>query len=322
MVVVFHAHIYVLPQKIELGASYFLPFNMGYAGVELFFVISGFIMWLIHAKDVGVLSKTKPFIYKRFTRIYPVYWLILSGLIVLYFIFPESGPDNARNLKHALLSATLLPLPFDAILEIAWTLQHEMLFYFFFTLLICHRTWGGIAFLFWGLGCVINLFINTEMFPLLFIFSAYNLLFFFGIVAAQFLQKQSPASCLKLAILGLMLFLCVGVAEAYGFVEWYKPLRTILYGLGAAMVLSVTKITGLNTNRFKPLILIGDASYSLYLIHMPFMLICYKVLEKLSLHNILPAPLMFVGLIAAAIAFSVGFYWFVERRLITLFRTK
>lgn len=235
MVVFFHAHSYMLPHKIEDGASVFKGFNMGYAGVEIFFVISGFIMFYSHRNDIGNPSKYLSYAYKRVVRIYPVYLLVLLALVGLYFIVPGSGPENARNMPEILLSATLLPTPFKPVMEVAWTLQFEMFFYLLFSILIINRKIGQGVFALWAFGCIINLFVNTDIFPLSFVFSAYQLLFMAGAIGAYVLHTTSLPARYSVGVfsLGLLLYFCVGMVESYQVIEWYTPLRTVLYGIGA-----------------------------------------------------------------------------------------
>ena len=50
-------------------------FRFGHAGFHLFFVLSGFLMYYIHSEDLGRPRGLLPFAYKRFSRIYPSYWV-------------------------------------------------------------------------------------------------------------------------------------------------------------------------------------------------------------------------------------------------------
>ena len=63
-------------------------FDFGHAGVEFFFVLSGFIILHIHWKDLGHPSRFSSFAGKRFLRIYPMYWLVLAAIIPVYFFSP------------------------------------------------------------------------------------------------------------------------------------------------------------------------------------------------------------------------------------------
>lgn len=98
--------------------------NLGRAGVDLFFVLSGFI--ILHA-TVGRGLSWKTFALARFRRIYLPYWP--AGLLVAVMVFgsASSGSTIWRTLAA---SVTLLPVGEPA-LNVAWTLQHEVVFYVF-----------------------------------------------------------------------------------------------------------------------------------------------------------------------------------------------
>jgi len=320
MVVLFHAHIYVLPHKIQEGKQIFLGFNMGYSGVEIFFVLSGFIMWHIHHLDLGQPSQLGRFVFKRITRIYPTYLLVLAGIVSLYFIIPDSGPENARNIPEILLSASLLPTSFLPVLDVAWTLQYEMLFYCFFALLIYKKWLGKTAFLIWGLFCIGNIFINTQIFPLSFFFSAYHLLFLMGMGIATLYQREVLKYPSVYLAAGISIFLLVGISDVYGLIQWYKPLRTICFGVGASLLLASTSLEKYyKINWPKPLIILGDASYSIYLCHVPGLLILSEILERLGMNKLLPPAVIFYGLVTIVIISAIAFYYLIEIHILGYF---
>ncbi len=321
MVVFFHAHSYMLPHKLEEGASVFRGFNMGYAGVEIFFVISGFIMWHIHRMDIGVSSKFLSYAYKRIVRIYPLYLLVLFSLVGLYFVFPDTGPDNARNIHQIFLSATLIPLPFIPVMEVAWTLQYEMFFYVMFSLLIANKRKGYPLMIIWALGCMTNLFIDTQVFPFSFIFSAYNLLFMLGGGAAYILHQKNFNYGFIIPVVGGGLFLSVGLSEAYRIIEWYKPLRTVLYGLGAFLMLGMLFHEKNNLIKYPSgLLLLGDSTYSIYLTHGAVLMILAKF-AKFDFLSFVPSTAMFFAITIISIIGGLAFYWIIERNIIRFFRT-
>src|SRR5436190_1288571 len=99
LVVLYHNGLYIFALDKYWGAD---PsrglFNFGHAGVEFFFVLSGFIIFYIHGKDLGVPSRFFSFIRKRFIRIYPIYWLVLAAIIPVYFLVPSFGFDYHRRI--------------------------------------------------------------------------------------------------------------------------------------------------------------------------------------------------------------------------------
>lgn len=134
-------------------------FNQGNSGVDFFFVLSGFIIFYIHYKDIGDPERLKPFLIKRFIRVYPIYWAVLLLIIPIYFFIPLFGDDSIRNSISVLRAFTLIPFtkgpaPF---LVVAWSMSYEVLFYLLFSILISFKrrtsyivmfTWAVLTFLF------------------------------------------------------------------------------------------------------------------------------------------------------------------------------
>lgn len=56
-------------------------FEFGYVGVDFFFVLSGFIITYVHYADIGRPDRIPSYLWRRFSRIYPIYWFIL-GLVI------------------------------------------------------------------------------------------------------------------------------------------------------------------------------------------------------------------------------------------------
>ena len=140
LVVFYHAgRLISLPQYynyIPLGDF----FGFGHAGVDFFFVLSGFIITLVHRRDLGRPAALGRFCYRRFVRIYPLYWIVTAIVCVLALF----SPDRAARLAPGHLVASLLLLPHgqDPLLGVGWTLEHEMLFYLAFALAIASRRLG------------------------------------------------------------------------------------------------------------------------------------------------------------------------------------
>lgn len=299
MVAVFHANAFLLPTKFYDGAGAGLGFNFGYAGVEFFFVLSGFIMVLVHRKDFGQPPLAVRFLRKRILRIYPIYWIVLTALIAIYFASPSRGPDHAREPLAILSSYLLWPTTDGPIMQVAWTLQHEMLFYLVFALLIVKLRFGLVVFGAWMLACVVALPMGEDMaYPLNFLFKPHNLLFLFGIIAALVYQRTTRSVARMSFFLGTGLFLAIGLAETVGGLEPPRSLLPLGYGLGAT--LAVIGLAQGNLPAPRWLTFLGDASYAIYLVHLPVMNIAAVGLRAAKLHEVLP-PLAMLALITVIV---------------------
>lgn len=293
-------------------------FSFGHAGVEFFFVLSGLIITRMHADDIGVRGRLLPFVKKRFARIYPFYWVCLAIIVAALYAIPGYG-GGSGDLRTILGSAILIgPEAHEATLFVAWTLFHEMLFYAVFGLAIWRPRLGVPAILLWFAACAsLGVTDLSVAYPLRFI----NLLFGFGIVAGLALRRARVPAPGALAAAGIALYFGTGLDEVY-WGETDRLLQIIGYGLGAALIL-VGLVELERRRRVAPpagLVLVGQASYAIYLTHMLVLPVAAKAAAAAGLTRTLPAPLAFVALSALAALVGVAVHLVVERRLVRLAR--
>jgi len=122
----------------------------GYAGVDLFFVLSGFIITMIGRKDLGRPERLGPFVLRRLWRIYPPYWAALALTFGLWALIAPSLLYSCTA-GELIETAALLP-PMPRLLPIAWSLSYELLFYGVFAgLILLPRRVGGPVLTLWFL---------------------------------------------------------------------------------------------------------------------------------------------------------------------------
>src|ERR1700733_654168 len=73
------------------------PFRGGHAGVEYFFVLSGFIIYFAHAGDRGRSDRILDFVKKRAIRIVPMYWIVISLMTMMFILHPVWGTEKALD---------------------------------------------------------------------------------------------------------------------------------------------------------------------------------------------------------------------------------
>ncbi|XGV94851.1 MAG: glycosyltransferase [Leptolyngbya sp. BL-A-14] len=274
----------------KLGQSFFGNlFAFGGAGVDFFFVLSGFIIFFVHQADIGRRDRLQPFLLKRLIRIYPLYWLVTLVILPIYFLIPETGSGHERDLSVIIKSLLLIPQQHFPILIVGWSLSHEMLFYLLFALAIFLPTRYSLRLLAgWLSGTLIfflsqlSSLVNLEQYGFIqFIFNPHNLEFASGcLVASLVLRKSFKEEKIFFLLVGTTLFLFFGIAQATQSLS-INPI--LAYGIPSALIVlgaasfDLTRSRHQANNRLlKFFTSLGDASYSIYLTHY----LCLSLLLK------------------------------------------
>lgn len=268
-------------------------FSIGFGGVDLFFVISGFIIHFTSEKYVDKPSKLGEYLKKRFVRVFPIHWFILTLLFVSGWLITSVFHRNIfsigypHTLSAYLQTYTLFPLHF-AINPVTWTLSYEVFFYLIFALLIISkRLWFiPLSILLVSGYTIYQNYLQdggvAEMTYFKFIFSGYNFEFMFGFLIYQFYDQLKFTTIVSVILLfvGLGIFMGFG----YGVSDFDNYKRLLIFGFPSALI--VVAMLNLERNQTisipKFWILLGDASYSLYLIHFPIMLLMNKLPQILG----------------------------------------
>ena len=318
-VLLFHTN-FTLSLPKYLGREIFPIVGVGGAGVQYFFVLSGFVILLAHRKDIDKPSKVAEFLWKRFRRVYPLLWIVLLLVIPVFLLVPSYGTGKELGFGSIVPAFLLSPSPQDYLLKPMWTLRHEVLFYLIFSVSIWRRRIGFAVGGIWiALGAIVPWF-HLD-FPWSFLFSSNHFLFAFGMLACVAFQSgHVPRSAALIAtVAGAILFANVWFVDLHRVLTVRDALN-VLYGLAAAlMVLGLAVIErdrGLRvpgTLRF-----LGEASYSIYLVHFPALSAAIKV--ALTLNKLLRAPdtIVFVATASAALGAGVLFHLAIERPLMLL----
>jgi exopolysaccharide production protein ExoZ len=284
-------------------------FHFGHAGVEFFFVLSGFLIYHAHARDIGVPARLRSYCLRRLIRIYPLYWALMLLLIPAVLVFHSIANASKLQVWVIVKSFLLVPMREMPFLGVSWTLENELLFYALFALLIVSsRFW--IVFPVWAVAilCVWSsepisdphAGILFGSFPLDFLFSLRNLGFLFGMGAGFLIGRGTrPRFPGAIATFGVCLFLATGVMDNY--FDQPMKLRIALYITASLLVIfglaSRERASCIKVGR--PLVMLGEASYALYLVHYPICLLIGKVV-----HPVIPAFLLMI-LVSVAIAILI-----------------
>ena len=291
--------------------------EFGSFGVDIFFVISGFIMVYIARPD----DTPTRFFVNRVRRVVPLYWfftLLMAAILLL-------RPDLFKNTVYDTLELTksLFFVPFYSsahpgelwpVVAPGWSLNYEMYFYLLFALSLLFAARLRVAMITaaiivvflaasWlqptgnGLGAALDGFLGDAI-----VFE-----FVFGMVLALLWKRDvltlSPRTGALLLLAGLVLL----------FLKLPLP-RVFEYGVPALMIVMGCLFIEVPKNRL--LLLLGDASYSLYLSHIFALGLFRKVLPPL-LDGLPMAHWWFVALsLVGCLIVSVFVHWFVDNWLL------
>lgn len=294
-------------------------FQPGHAGVDLFFVLSGFIIVHVHRRDIGQPDRLRHYVRQRLARLMPIYWIAL-GLTVIALI----AAGKAVSSSALLWSAALLPTVREPLLGIAWTLQHELLFYIAFAVLIFNRRLG-VALLSVWVGCIwlAAMGVIPSAVPGRFT-SAYNLEFLLGMGAAALLASGRIAAPRVIAGAGGALLLTACVMESAGWLDGYGAVARLAYGLPSALLIAGLAAWEQQRGMAVPLALrtLGEASYSLYLFQFLGIGVVWQMWLRLGLDAAAMPLLCFLVLTAAALVAGLAMSLWVEQPLLALLRRR
>lgn len=260
------------------GASAIPWATAGNSGVQLFFVLSGFVIYHAHHRDSGKsLSVIRHFLFKRFRRVYPTLWIVLCGMLILQVLVTPGFRPTVSDFAQAYL---ILPATQEVILSVEWTLRHEVLFYALFVVFLWNRPLGAVILTGWALLSLPVAFLDPRYSYLHFFFDQNHLLFLMGMVVAWLLSRKSGSG--GRMVLGSGIALAGGVAlfmtaygmETLGYLGHDSLVQ--VYGLASASMI-YGFVTQPRTNiHILWLERAGAASYALYLIHNPIVSIAAR----------------------------------------------
>lgn len=315
------------------GWDFAWVFQFGNVGVDLFFVISGFIIAYVHHADIGRPRRLAAYAYKRATRIYPPLWVVCALVMPLYFIFPGAGESYARDAVVIVKDLLLIPSGHRHIIGVAWTLIVEAQFYVMFALLILSRRAGLVVFAAWFVVVVLHAVAPgaVSLGPLNWLRNSNFLDFFGGVaVASLFLAFGPSHRCWTLpwlapTLLGVGCLSLVLAPYALGFRTTADARGS--QGLEAAYtVASMLIVAGAvaldRARRTAPAfgIVLGNATYSIYLVHAYvgwiFAGVYVRAAGRLSLT--LPPEIVFVAMMTVMIGVGLIFHRVVEKPLLRM----
>jgi peptidoglycan/LPS O-acetylase OafA/YrhL len=328
MVLAHHLLLEVATPRLAMPLADPLGFEWS-IGVDIFFMVSGFIMCFLTLRHFGEKGYWAEFLRRRFVRVVPLYWVFTSLMLVLILAAPSEISHNDLSAGRIVSSYLFYPWPRASgdvypILGLGWTLNYEMLFYLAYTVALCFPRRLGLG------GITVVFLLATT----------------FGRLLPP--QWIAPRFWTDPIILEFLLGVLLGLAYLRGWrLGWGARTALIVAGVGLSVVMTKLGLTnhvdrdlwggapafliaagailGPRTAKgsalgpvTRALVLCGDASYALYLTHMFAIRALTTAWARLHLHA--PIAYLACGLVLST-ALAVGIHLWVERPVLSMLKT-
>ncbi|MEN7530442.1 acyltransferase [Cupriavidus sp. DL-D2] len=285
-------HVIGISKVYGLSTSLVRIEGWGDCGVDVFFVISGFVM--VYTQDRKHRTASE-FFKERLLRIVPIYWLLTFAMIALLFVVPAAFRDDDRGLLHivsSLLFVAGVALDRMPVLYVGWSLEYELLFYTLFAvgLIFTRRRY---AFLFPILALIVAVLLGWSR-PIALEFAC-------GMMVAKAYQSGRFRIGLPLAMVGAAL-LCVTMV-------WRPDIDRLLLS-GVPAVLLVYGALHMRQLASKWLVYLGGASYSIYLVQVFTIPAFYKFSSRYL--DAVPVDLLAAAAFVSTAVFGCLVYRYVE----------
>jgi peptidoglycan/LPS O-acetylase OafA/YrhL len=285
------SHCFLVQNKYVPGG--WLPefLHYGLSGVDIFFVLSGFIIVVS-----GATMQPVEFLWRRAGRIYPTYWLVSIVWLTLILTLPSvinTQPPPSETLWRSFL---LIPEYRTPLLDVGWTLTYEVYFYAVFALILAVRLPIHLGLLAWAVALVALRLFAGDAVASSPVASTYT-----GALVAEFVmgalvglayQRSISAGANAAGAIGIaaLVISIVLVGPTINLVESpdLNLLRTLLFGVPAALVLYWLAARERQGTAEPPrwLVLLGDASYSTYLTHYLFLAVLSRALHAAGVSGV------------------------------------
>lgn len=281
-------------------------FRIGSYGVQLFFVISGFVIFMSLKKN-----QLKPFVVSRITRLYPVYWAGCIITTLVLFFFPIG---LELKLSYVIVNLTM----FQAFVGVEhidgsyWTLSYELVFYFFAALIFISKRNTVTK-------CIVLLLMQT----------AYGVALNYGVNFSRALEALFLLQFLNLFICGIIFYEYhaknINLIRSVCTNTFVLLNQYLIFGLESMTILSCIvllfylmlsgKLKFLSNSIFMHF---GAVSYSLYIIHQYIGYTAINSLTELGLSQITST----ICAMSLVYLLALFIHLVVEKKLTTRFKIK
>lgn len=269
-------------------------FALGYLGVNLFFVISGFVIFM----TIEAAKSPQDFAFSRFSRLFPTYWtaVLLTWLLTLAWPIP----GNVRGWPEMLANLGMVHegFGFKSVDGAYWSLEVELFYYLWMLALwslgglrrpqLVILSWLGLALV----AAAANALRPASVPHALMHYGLLRWIPWFGLGMLAYLAYRRRVSAP---------FIATALALALGAIACQTGLRDVAVGIGACLAVWLASRGVLPVAGWRPLVFVGAISYPLYLLHEQFGWLLMLRLQRGGM-----APWMSI---AAALVFCIVAAW-------------
>ncbi len=309
----------------------------GQSGVDMFFIISGFIMVWVSFEKFGIATSSISFIKRRLIRIIPPYWAYTTLALILLAFAPKLF-SHGQYLDWPWIICSYLFIPwyspmgsiFSPLIGLGWTLNYEMYFYILFAIILCFRINPAIiSITIFFLICPLIGSLHSFTFPLLIQNTSWILLeFIFGMWIGYFFSRGrwlSKSISIAFLITGCLalIFTTIYCPPMLNSGFGLHSARLVLWGIPYALLFAaiVSLFRHLPDNwLFKSLEKGGDASYSIYLFQVFALPGFAYIIKIIGLNRFIQIDILTFSIAIGSILSSYIAYLLVEKPLTTFLR--
>lgn len=296
-------------------------FAFGGAGVDIFFVLSGFIITYSCFHLTSDARNLPGYLRRRFVRIYPPYWVLFFVFLALHWVFWSHYANHDIFRLDKMLGSLLLLPGHEMVNGVSWTLTCELFFYVLFAgfFLVKRKIIFAAVLALYGLLLVLigetdrGPWMTILLFPM-------NIEFLLGIAVAFLWKKLNVRLAKILLVAGIAGFIAGGWLAVRDIMIFHGSLnRVVIFGLPSSLIIiSLIRLEreGGLVRPSRLLLALGDASYSLYLIHLPLLAAGMRILVSAGVTDATLLHVLTILLIIAICVAGLLFYRWIERPLI------
>lgn len=320
-VMAFHAN-YMFSERYDFSFFNIGNWHSRSGGVDLFFAVSGLMIYYINQNNFGLKPKAILFLKKRIMKIIPLYWMLTFVGFGICVVLPQLGDPKDGTISNTLLSMFFLHP--DPTVGVAWSLRHILFFYILFAILISFPNKITKGIIFTWLAVSLLCLAGIPPFEKLssFLFSINNIEIWSGALVGYLSSRMRIKNEKLVIFIGVMCYMFIWVTNSLEVLN--IPNKLIFFCIGSIFILSGVMSIDLRRDVKMPRLLtyIGDASYSIFLSHVQCILFFMLVFDKLNIMKLIGKDITLVLIMILSPAMGIVLHEVMEKPIDSFLRKK